>query len=93
MYLADDDVPLLVKHLDDDADLAWLTSAGPGAWQAQLRHGVLGRRNALWHVPSGPLPLLSGGTDEDALVPDPWRGWAERRAGRDPSVPYFLPET
>jgi hypothetical protein len=44
----------------------------------------------MWHVPSGPLPLLAakyGG--RDTVVKDPWAGWKERRAGADSSNPYF----
>jgi hypothetical protein len=98
MYLLNDDVRLLVEHLDNDADLAWLASNGPGHWIATLHHPPLVRRIpplvrriGLWHVPSGPLPLLSADPVERALdwIHDPWSGWQERRAGRDPSTPYF----
>jgi len=91
MYLLNDDVVLLVEHLDNDADLAWLASNGPGHWIATLHHPALVRRMGLWHAPSGPLPLLSADPVERALdwIHDPWSGWQERRAGRDPNTPYF----
>ena len=90
MYLLDGDISLLVEHLDDDADLAWLTSNGPGNWIATAHHPSLAGRMGLWHAPSGPLPLLAADPVERTLdwIHDPWSGWQERRAGgRD--TPYF----
>lgn len=45
----------------------------------------------LWHTPTGPLPLLSADPAAKALdwIHDPWSGRQERRAGRNPKVPYF----
>lgn len=42
----------------------------------------------LWHVPSGPLPLLTQGLT-DGLIQDPWQGWTELRGGQNPRIPYF----
>ena len=55
----------------------------------------------LWHVPSGPLPLLEpvdGGVklkfkkddwEEEGKVGNPWLGWTEHRTGANPRMPYF----
>ena len=44
----------------------------------------------LWHIPSGSLPLLSARAfGENEIIKDPFAGWVERRAGADPSVPFF----
>lgn len=55
----------------------------------------------LWHVPSGPLPLLDASKgvarlkfnkedwDEDGKVENPWVGWTEIRQGANSRVPYF----
>lgn len=55
----------------------------------------------LWHVPSGPLPLLesnSGGVklrfnkedwSNDGKILDPWSGWTEIRTGANSRIPYF----
>jgi len=55
----------------------------------------------LWHVPSGPLPLLDadlGGVilkfskddwNEDRSVKNPWLGWSEIKTGRNSRIPYF----
>jgi len=57
----------------------------------------------LWHVPSGPLPLLesnSGGGklkfnkddwNDDGRIPNPWSGWTEIRTGANSRIPYFGP--
>ena len=91
MYLVNDDVSLLVEHVDSDTDLAWLAANGPGGWIATAHHPPLVGRIGLWHTPSGPLPLLSADPVERAVdwIHDPWSGWQERRAGRDPTTPYF----
>jgi hypothetical protein len=91
MFLLNDDVSLLVEYLDSDADLAWLAPNGPGRWLATVHHPPLASRMGLWHTPAGPLPLLSADPAEKALdwIHDPWTGWRERRAGRDPKTPYF----
>jgi hypothetical protein len=91
MYLLNGDVGRLVAHLDADPDLAWLAPNGPGGWIATRQHPPLLRRIALWHVPSGPLPLLAADPAERALdwIDDPWSGWQERRAGSHPDAPYF----
>jgi len=91
MYLVNDDVSLLVEHVDSDTDLAWLAANGPGGWIATAHHPPLVGRIGLWHTPSGPLPLLSADPVERAVdwIHDPWSGWQERRAGRHPTTPYF----
>jgi hypothetical protein len=55
----------------------------------------------LWHIPSGPLPLLGenkGGVklkfdkedwNEDGKIDNPWLGWTEIRTGVNPRIPYF----
>ena len=47
-------------------------------------------RLALWHVPSGPLPLL-GATEQEptAWITDPWSGWQEKFPGADTRTPFF----
>jgi hypothetical protein len=44
--------------------------------------------HSLWHVPSGPLPLLVDGAFDDS-IPDMWGGWTEHRPGADSKKPYF----
>ena len=92
MYLHDTDVEVLVAHLDGDDELAWLAEVAPRRWIAQAVHPPLTRNQyGLWHVPSGPLPLVGKQGAEEGKVTSPWVGWVERRRGANPDVPYFGP--
>jgi hypothetical protein len=94
MYLLGSDVGLVVGRFDEDPAIAWLVGEGQGRWRAVAR---LDRappgRTGLWHVPSGPLPLVGGtGLDSpDGQIPDPWAGWADPREEGNPGTPYFGP--
>jgi hypothetical protein len=93
MYLAQDDVQGVLDLLNDDPEIAFVVSNGPGEWVAKSEVVTLSlSRTGLWHVPSGPLPLLrpKPDTHTDPLS-DPWSGWIERLQGADPSTPYFGP--
>lgn len=91
LYLFGDDPEVLLAMLNDDPEVAFIVADGVGRWKAVDTLPVLAEtRHAIWHVASGPLPLLAainGGPDSE--VADPWRGWTERRAGADPTTPYF----
>ncbi|MBA4032871.1 MAG: hypothetical protein C0478_18535 [Planctomyces sp.] len=53
-------------------------------------HELTDGKYHLWHIPGGPLPLLtSNGCNQ--TVANPWEGWVEEHLGMDPSVPYFGP--
>jgi hypothetical protein len=93
MYIFDADVETLRTMLNDDPEVAFIVADDAGRWKAVQSVPVLEKgRHAIWHVPSGPLPLLAAAHgDPDGDIVDPWRGWAERRAGADPSAPYFGP--
>jgi len=53
----------------------------------------------LWHVPSGPLPILGGSIgglkfknedwNHEGKILNPWTGWTEIRTGANSRVPYF----
>jgi hypothetical protein len=46
--------------------------------------------HTLWHVPSGPLPMLKAGRNEpNATVPDPWAGWVEEHPNQHDDKPAF----
>lgn len=91
MYLTESDAAALIDQLALDPEIAFLVSDGPRRWRAVNDIRFKGdERIALWHVPSGPLPLLlSTHGEADRQVQDPWKGWTEERTGRDPSTPYF----
>src|SRR5271155_379318 len=91
MYLLPEDVPSLLELLNTDDGIAFLVSDGPNRWIArrELIHLPVGR-TALWHIPSGPLPLLDPKpSNQVCSILDPFSGWVEQRQGADPSTPYF----
>jgi len=92
LYADDADFGLIHKWINDEPDLAFIVSDGPGRWRAVARLTELtGRRICLWHVPSGPLPLLHPHpSDTVDPITDPWSGWQELRAeGHGGRHPYF----
>jgi hypothetical protein len=89
-YIDEVDAALLCEHLNSDPEIAFIVANGPGRWIAERSLQAVGDgRHCLWHVPSGPLPLLAPGGAPSSIVEDAWQGWSELRAGADPSLPYF----
>lgn len=89
IYCVTTDLPSLVGLLEDD--IAFIVSDGKRRWRATRECPVpIAAKTILWHVSSGPLPLVR---DNQGLPPDviadPWNGWTEVRTGADPKVPYF----
>src|SRR5262245_40850851 len=89
MYLVQEDIPNLIELLGED--IAFILGDGDRRWRATLdRSRELGPRTALWHVPSGSLPLLRSLWHLPAgKVGDPWTGWTEERTGANETTPYF----
>lgn len=91
LYADEVDLADVVKWLSADNEIAFIVSAGPKRWIARPElEGVHFNRLALWHIPSGPLPLLPGRAWQRARwIEDPMQGWKERKTGLDPTVPFF----
>jgi len=99
-FFADEvDAKLLLKHLNSDPEIAYLvpdehTDSMPATgcrWKAVSGVERLHDGNyTLWHVPSGPLPLLTADS-RTRQIEDPWAGWAELRSGHDSADPNFGP--
>lgn len=92
IYAAVEDLRLLFDLLSQDEEIGFIISAGVGKWQAVATAPMpVGQsRTALWHVPSGALPLVRAGWNADpGRIENPWGGWKEAIAGADPTVPYF----
>jgi hypothetical protein len=91
IYLYDDDTATILGLLNNDPEAAIIVSDGPSRWKAVASLSTLAKgRHAIWHVPSGPLPLLGkDDTDKPTWVGNPWEGWQEERSGHDTSTPYF----
>lgn len=93
-FVADeDDFRTILAFLSDNPDVAFIVTAGPGRWRAVERlDRVDVDRIGLWHIPSGPLPLVSAKPGApDRPIDDPWHGWTEKGPAYDRSCPYFGP--
>jgi hypothetical protein len=91
MYLAADDVVGVLEMLNADEEVAFLVKDGPNRWKAILSVPTLPPgRIAIWHIPSGPPPLLAADKQQhDGQVQDAFSGWNELLIGADPTTPYF----
>lgn len=90
IYATGQDLRNIFTFLNKENEVAFLVSDGPGRWIAKQQLAYESdTRYCLWHVPSGPLPLVRPNGQAEALVKDPWQGWREERAGADPASPYF----
>lgn len=89
-YASESDWPALLSHLNASEELAFVVSNGPGKWIAvKALESLTYGRYCLWHVPSGPLPLIRGAKEAAGEITNPFAGWPEERAGADPTKPYF----
>src|SRR5258708_38813794 len=92
MYLAADDIARLTTMLNADGEIAFLAADGPKRWKAVAGLSCpADGRIGVWHIPSGPLPLLLPNKNEHDQIHDPFAGWEELRTGADPTTPYFGP--
>lgn len=92
-YLDRSDLSELSEWLSSEVDIALIESLGEGRWRAVNTFKITASGNyRLFHIPSGPLPLLPNSHDEEKRpIEDPFQGWTECRAGADSTQPYFGP--
>ena len=90
-YATESDLAEVVRWLSEDPEIAFIVSAGPKRWVARPSlDGVHFDRIALWHIPSGPLPLVPGRAwQRERWIEHPELGWKERSTALDPTVPFF----
>jgi hypothetical protein len=90
-YADERDFEQILNFLNEDLQITFIVSAGEKQWIAQKKVDSLKQmRYCLWHIPSGPLPLIqSDSNKEDSLIIEPWKGWEELCTGEDSSTPYF----
>lgn len=98
-YADSDDFLLIWQRLQADPEIACILPHGGRRWiRWRARKWIACRvpqdmpdgRYVLWHIPGGPLPLLSPDFEgESTPIEDPFSGWAELRPGADPRVPFF----
>ena len=92
-YATVKDIPEIIEILNTEPEIAFIISTGKGQWKAVKELEVVDQcKYTLWHVPSGPLPLL-GRSAEDINIPNPWAGWVELRAVTGILVPFFASHT
>ena len=85
-----DDSRELLEWLNTEQVIAFIVSDGKKRWRAvkTIDKFIDGETYCLWHIESGPLPLLRK-ILPDGKVKNPWAGWLEKRTGQDPKRPYF----
>lgn len=90
LYAAERDLAELLAKLNASSEIAFVVPHGPGQWLAvKSLASLVAGRYCLWHVPSGPLPLFRGASEQPGQIADPFAGWTEVKAGAEPSTPYF----
>src|SRR5215203_1750666 len=92
-YADTTDFRTIHSWLNDCDELAFIVADGYQQWRAvNTVPKLLPGRACVWHVPSGPLPLLYAEPScEIGKIIDAWSGWQELRPGADTSRPYFGP--
>ncbi len=90
-YADEVDFQPILERLSADAEIAFILPHGRGKWIARERISELpDGAYCLWHIPGGPLPLLSNTSGSPStMIPDPFAGWREQRRGMDASMPFF----
>ena len=91
-YADEKDFQDILERLNKDEEIAIIISNGEKRWIAKRQIDILADGHYyLWHIPSGPLPLLfrQAGELQIARVENPFNGWQERLTGADPSIPFL----
>ncbi len=102
-FITEFDLAILIKRLNDDEEIAFIVPDAiddPSAVRWKAVHTVptlLDGEHSLWHIPSGPLPLVQSTPGIGPLVrppnpsiADPWAGWTEGASART-EKPWFGP--
>src|SRR5436190_228422 len=91
-YADEKDCKYIRKFLNQHPEVAFIISDGPHRWRATKSVLRLKADTCLWHIPSGPLPLLHPHpSNRIDSIHDPWNGWKELSPGADRDSPYFGP--
>ena len=91
-YADENDFQDILDRLNTDEEIAIIVANGKKRWIAKRRVETLTDGHYyLWHIPSGPLPLLfwQAGELHTGRVENPFEGWQERITGADSSIPFF----
>ena len=91
LFYADErDFRLIREHLNQHPEIAFIVPDGKNRWRATLSVPRLWAKSiTLWHVPSGPLPLLHPPDGQkETPIRNPWKGWKELYP-QGGGMPYF----
>ena len=93
MYLNNVDAGVLLAWLSSTLEIGFLISDGPRRWKAMPQFSEPPDFPFyIWHVPSGPLPLLGADRgDAPEYIDSPWNGWFEPQPGADIRLPWLGP--
>lgn len=93
LLLDKEDIYTIIGLLNNDPEVAFIIRNGSNKrskWIAVDRIDNYNiERYCIWHIPSGPLPLLSKGTNNYDSIVNQYGGWEEKWTGSDKSNPYF----
>jgi hypothetical protein len=91
VYALESDLQAIVDHLNEDPEIAFVISDGPHRWRTVDRvPQIAAGHHALWHRPSGALPLVrSSETEPERPILNPDAGWEERLASAVYGQPFF----
>jgi len=91
IYALESDLQTIVDYLNEDPEIAYVIPDGPRRWRTvdRIDQFVAGH-HALWHRPSGALPLVgSTEAEPDTPILDPDAGWEERLPSAISGQPFF----
>ena len=91
-YADAEDFVSIFQRLKADSEIACIFPNGQHKWIAgTIKQTLPDGKYVLWHMPSGPLPLLTSPDPETepAWIADPFSGWTELLPGLDSNVPFF----
>ena len=101
MYLDKEDLVTVIELLNNDPEVAFIIQNGFNKrrkWIAvEKLYNYDLERYCIWHIPSGPLPLLvklallNEGEENNQIVTHPFEGWEEKQTGGNKCDPYFGP--
>ncbi len=91
-YATSEDIKDIIKYINDQEDLAYIVADGPNKWIAKNTVDILeATEHFIWHIPSGPLPLLREVGQDPLTIDEPFKGWTQLRNTGNLSLPYFGP--
>ena len=79
----------ILTFLNQEEEIAFIISNGENNWKAVNTINEFPESEiAIWHIPSGKLPLLTPDESEEWIT-EPFNGWIEKRKSANGRTPYF----